>query len=343
MAGRDHGQRGRTKADGAWKRVLTDLLPDLVAFAAPRLHEAVDWSVAPISLDKEFQSVARQAGIGPRVVDHLVQLRLLTGGVGWLVLHVEVQGQPQPDFAARMYTYAALLHLRLWRQGRRGSTPGEPPPLILGLAILTDTRADWHPGPYTAEAFGHGLRYSYWTLKLLDWRERREGLLASGNPFALVMAVWLGRLAAGQRTDDLLAVARAALRQLRRSGFDDVTQAAFLAFLEQAIALLTALLEQLLEELASEEEVAMAQVMSSFERAGLRKGRQEGRQEERVELTLLLLAHRFGPLDEATTARISALDPARLLALYTAALDFTERAALDRWLDGAVERGGVGA
>src|SRR3954447_4899727 len=97
--------RGRTKADGAWKRVQTDLLPEVLAFTAPELHAAVDWSVPPVALDKEFQAIARQAAVGARVVDHLVQLRLLTGDTAWLVLHIEVQGQRQDEFAARMFTY----------------------------------------------------------------------------------------------------------------------------------------------------------------------------------------------------------------------------------------------
>lgn len=240
----------------------------------------------------------------------------------------------QDDFPARMYTYAALLHLRLWRQRKQGKeSPAEPPPLILGLAILTDTRADWHPGPYTAEAFEHGLRYRYWTLKLLDWRQRRDELLASDNPFALVMAVWLGRQAAGRRTDDLPAVARDTLRQLRRSGFSDLARAAFIAFWEQIIALPTALEDQLMAEQAIEEGIEVAQVMSRYERQGFRKGRQEGRQEERLELALRLLARKCGPLDDAAVARVRALAGDRLLALYDAALDSTNRAGLDEWLD----------
>jgi hypothetical protein len=116
LAQKSRAPRRRTRADAAWKRVLTDLLPGCLAFAAPELHAAVDWTVPTISLDKEFQAIARQVAVGPRVADHLVQLRLRSGSITWLVLHVEVQGQPQEDFAARMFTYYALLHLRLWRQ-----------------------------------------------------------------------------------------------------------------------------------------------------------------------------------------------------------------------------------
>ena len=324
MTGQAGGRRRRTNADGAWKRVLTDLLPDVLAFAVPDLHRAIDWSVQPVSLDKEFQAIARQAAVGSRVADLIVQLRLRSGDLTWLVLHVEVQGQPESDFAARMFSYYALLHLRLRRQRVRG----ESLPLILGLALLTDSNADWRPGSYEARAFGHGVRYDYWTVKLLDWRGRPDELAASNNPFAIVVQAWLGVLAAHGRADDLLALARTAFRQLRRGGYSDETSAAILAFLEQVLVAPNGSREVLSAALLDVEEETMAQVTSRWERSGMRKGRQE----ERQELLLLLLQHKFGALDDAVIERIQALSATRLLALYNAALDFTDRAELDQWL-----------
>jgi hypothetical protein len=113
------GRRRRQAVDGAWKRVLTELLPEFLAFAAPELHAATDWAIPPVFLDKEFSAIARQAAVGPRTADLVAELRLRSGTATWLVLHVEVQGQSEPEFAARMFTYYALLHLRLWRQRRR--------------------------------------------------------------------------------------------------------------------------------------------------------------------------------------------------------------------------------
>src|SRR4029079_15908867 len=133
---------------------------------APDLHAGIDWATAPVFLDKEFQAIARQAAVGPRAADSVVQLRLRSGAPPWLGLHVEVQGQPQDDFAARMFTYYALLHLRLWRQRRGAGHDGVP--LIVGLALLTAGRAIWRPGPYQAREFGQGVRYDYWAIKLLD-------------------------------------------------------------------------------------------------------------------------------------------------------------------------------
>lgn len=327
MAARSGVSRRRTRADGVWKRVLTDLLPDCLAFAVPELHAAVDWATPPLSLDKEFQAITRQMAVGQRVADHLVQLRLRSGATTWLPLHVEVQGQPQDDFAARMFTYYALLHLRLWR--RRGREGVAETPLILGLALLTDGQVGWRPGPYAAQGFGQGLRYDYWVIKLLDWRGREAALATSANPFALIVLAWLGQQAARGQTASLVATTRAILRQLRRGGYDDEETVTILAFLEEVMALPTSLQEQLHGELEHEGEEIMAQVTSSFERSGMRKGRQEAYQET----VLALLGHKFGPLDEPTLGRVQGLAGRKLLALFTATLDFSERADLDRWLD----------
>lgn len=291
-------------------------------------------------LDKEFQAIVRQAAIGPRIADQLVQLRLTTGETTWLVLHVEVQDRREDDFAARMFTYYALIHLRLWR--RRREAPGEVP-LILGLAILTDEQATWRPGPYLARAFERGVRYDYWVVKLLDYRHRQEELSDSGNPFALVVQAWLGVQAAHRRAENLVAPARVVYRHLRRRGYSDEAVTTILAYLEEIVALPQPLQDRLLTELAAEEGETMAQVMSRFEREGLKKGfrqghqegRQEGQREERLALVLLLIERRCGAPDAATAERVRALENDQLLALYTAALDFTDHGDLKRWLDSA--------
>ncbi len=42
MARRSDRPRAPRNIDGAWKRVLTELLPEVIAFSAPELHAAID-------------------------------------------------------------------------------------------------------------------------------------------------------------------------------------------------------------------------------------------------------------------------------------------------------------
>ena len=64
----------------------------------------------------------------------------------------------------------------------------------------------------------------------------------------------------------------------------------------------------------------------------LAEGRQEGRQEEAASVTLRLLPRLCGPLSEATTAQIQALQIDKLEALADALLDFQGPADLAAWL-----------
>ena len=109
--------------------MLHELFADFLALVHRELHGAIDWSRQPEFLDKEIQAVARRAATGRRYVDVLVKVWLRDGQEQWLLIHVEVQAQPQDDFAERMYAYHALLFLRYRRP-------------VVSLAVLIDRRAD---------------------------------------------------------------------------------------------------------------------------------------------------------------------------------------------------------
>ncbi len=66
---------------------------------------------------------------------------------------------------------------------------------------------------------------------------------------------------------------------------------------------------------------------------GLQLGEAEGRRAEAASMTLRQLTRRFGPLSEATTARIQPLPLERLEALADALLDFRGAADLTAWLE----------
>ena len=69
MVARQGRVRRRADDDGAWKRVLGELLREFVAFALPGLHLEVDWSRAPVFLEQELRPILRQAALGRRVGD----------------------------------------------------------------------------------------------------------------------------------------------------------------------------------------------------------------------------------------------------------------------------------
>lgn len=87
--------------DSPWKEALTLFFPAFLAFFFPRVQRRIDWSRDYEVLDKELQQVIREAEVGPRRVDLLVKVWLLNGQEEWLLIHVEVQSQYDPEFPQR--------------------------------------------------------------------------------------------------------------------------------------------------------------------------------------------------------------------------------------------------
>ena len=94
-----------TEYDSPWKEALDRYFESFMALCFPVLWAHIDWSVPPKMLDKELQQIAPQSDVGQRTVDKLVEVRLLSGEIEWLLIHLEIQSQPAANFAERMFVY----------------------------------------------------------------------------------------------------------------------------------------------------------------------------------------------------------------------------------------------
>ena len=74
-----------------------------VQFFFPDVHADLDWSRGYESLDKELQQIVREGELGPRLADKLFKFWPKDGVELWLLIHVEVQNQPDEQFGERMY------------------------------------------------------------------------------------------------------------------------------------------------------------------------------------------------------------------------------------------------
>ena len=108
-----------------------------------------------------------------------------------MVVHVEVQGQYEADFAKRMYVYNYRLFDRYNRQ-------------VVSLAVLADDRKRWRPRRYRTELWGCEERFTFPRVKLLDYADQEEALAASANPFAIVVLAYLKTRATRKHPDDRL-------------------------------------------------------------------------------------------------------------------------------------------
>jgi hypothetical protein len=288
--------------DNPWKDALDRWFEAFLAFFFPDAHRRIDWSRGWLSLDAELRQVVRDAELGKRLADQLVQVWLLDGREVCLLIHVEVQGWPEEDFARRMFVY----HYRIFDRYNQQ---------VISLAVLADDRPNWRPSHFGYDLVGCHLAFASPIVKLLDFDARRPLLEASGNPFATVV---LAHLATGQTRDD--PASRQAwkvrlVRGLYERGLsrDDVLQ---LFHLIDWMMDLPPALEQLFDqEIEAIEREKHMPYVSSIERRALERGRAEGK----AEMLLRALGRHFQTaVPEEIVARIRAA---------------TDPALLDRWFD----------
>jgi hypothetical protein len=158
--------------DDPWKEALERYFEAFIAFFFAEAYRDIDWSRGYEFLDKEFQQIVRAAETGKRFVDKLVKVWLKDGQESWLLLHIEIQSQPDTTFAKRMFTY----HYRIFDRYDR---------TVVSLAVLGDEQSTWRPQEYRYGQWGCEIHLRFPIIKLLDYEW--ETLEASDNPFAVVV------------------------------------------------------------------------------------------------------------------------------------------------------------
>ena len=190
--------------DSPWKTLLDRWTQPFLELFFPVAATDIDWSMGREFLDKELQKVTRKGAQGRREVDKLIKVCRRGGEETWVLVHVEIQGQAQADFARRMYTY----HSRLSDRYRRP---------VASFAVLADSRHRWHPRRYEHRLWGCRAVLEFPSVKLLDYAERETELEADPNPFALVVRAHLAALATQRnpaaRLERKITLTRALYRQ----------------------------------------------------------------------------------------------------------------------------------
>jgi len=171
----------RSEQDSAWKDILDCYFKDFIHFCLPDLAQIIDWEKPIISLDKELQSLTKGLDNGKRLLDKLFKVSLKDGHEQWILIHLEVQGRKEDDFAKRMFIYAS----RTWDKYQCS---------LVSCAILTDTNKNWRPNSYQVECAGSRLSLEFITIKLLDYQNQKTELEDSKNPFASVILVQLAAI-----------------------------------------------------------------------------------------------------------------------------------------------------
>lgn len=303
--------RIRNQLDLAWKEALRAYLPEFLALFKPEVHAAIDWSQGIEFLDSETRRLRRPGG-GTRgqrrTADLVARVALVDGSRALILLHVEVQARREEQFDLRMRVY----------NDRLVDATGLA---VYSLAILVDGDPGWRSRPYVAQVFDCRATLEFPVIKLLDWKDRRQELDASPNPFALIAAATLVALETRPDQPARLEKALGIARLLLRRGFSPQDVSGLFYLLEVIMPLGKPLEERFVQEVTELEKQHASGLISPSELRGRRQGRLEGRLEGKLEIVRALLSGRFGELPQDLDRAISAVrDPKRLDQLAVQAL-----------------------
>ena len=302
-----HKQGSRSDFDTPWKEALAYFLPAFLAFFFPKVHAGIDWSKSYETLDKELHRIIRGGSRGRKsLADMLFKVWRLNGDETWLLIHIEVQGDPEDDFPSRMFRY----NVRAFDRYNR---------TVVSLAILTDESPNWRP-----ESFGYGdwdasTGIKFLMRKLIDWRGREGELQASTNPFAQVALAHLRALATRRDPPGRSRYKLELVKGLYERGWtsEDVRQ--LFRVIDWMLELPVELKVGFEDELYAWEEEKRMPYITSVERSGIEKGLRQGLQQGLQQGIAAALAAKFGKVDKRLLAKVRGItDVDELQALLEA-------------------------
>jgi hypothetical protein len=285
--------------DSPWKDILDHAFPEFMGFYFPDAHAQIDWADGHEFKHTELRQVVRDAELGKRFADALVQVTLRSGERRLIYIHIEIQGQRDADFAQRMFTYN-------YRLFDRYACP------IASLAVLADDNDGWKPDHYGFDLLGCRHSLIFPIVKLLEFTDQVDQLEADRNPFALVTAAHLRTRQTKGDPDARYQAKRALVHLLYRHDWSRRRILDLFVVLDWMMRLPEALELQLWQDIELIEGEMKMPYVTSIERLASERGLQQGKMEGRLEGKLegeaavleRLLTKRFGPLDEASQGRL---------------------------------------
>jgi hypothetical protein len=295
--------RKREEFDSPWKDALQRYLQSFLAFFFADIHDDVDWSRGYQALDKEFQQIVPEAEVGKLLADKLFKIWLRDGSEQWLLIHIEIQGDYEKEFARRMFDYNAAI----WKLYNRD---------VISLAVLCDDRPDWRPTTFSYGRWGCSMTLVFRSAKLLDHAGQLALLETSNNLFAPVV---LAHITALQTRDDPEDRRRQKLRVVktlyqRDWTKDDVRE--LFRLIDWIMGLPLELQAAFATELFEHEQEQQMPYLSSIERNALAKGEAQGREKGLIEGIDLFLTAKFGRTGRKLLPKVRALGDLKALRRF---------------------------
>ena len=313
--------------DSPWKLILRQYFQQAIEFFFPNIAEQIDWTVPVEFLDKEFTQLTPNSEIGKRLADQLVKVYQKGGNSIIILIHLEVQAEPEDIFPERIFTYL----IRIFDYFHQ---------VPISLAILCDSDRNWRPSEYHFTTFGSSLQFNFTSVKLLDYEERWDELEASQNVFATIVMTHLK----AQETKRSPAARKqwklALIKRLYERGYDRSAILNLFTFVDWIMMLPKATKVEFWQELKIYEEERKMRYITSVEQIGYDRGVEAEAQRSRERLLeaqrsflIRLLTRKIGAIPINTIDRINNLPIEQLESLGEALLDFGTIDDLTSWLE----------
>ncbi|NJM72881.1 MAG: transposase [Scytonema sp. RU_4_4] len=298
----------RTDYDSPWKDIIEEFFPRFLEFFFPLAYAVIDWEQGYEFLDTELQQLEPDAEIGKRLVDKVAKVWLLNGDEAWVLVHVEVQGQYDSEFAQRMYTYNYRLFDRHKKQ-------------VISLAVLADEEASWRPSSYGYLLGGCRVSLEFPVAKLLDYEAQWETLEQSTNPFSVVVMAHLKTKATHRNPESRLQWKLSLVRRLFERGYSREDILGLFRFIDWIMVLPEELARSFKQELRSDEEADRMRYVTSIERLAKEEGIEQGMLLTNREHVIKVLQTRFGVVPEQVVESINGIENLSVLqTLFTSAI-----------------------
>ncbi|BAY27273.1 hypothetical protein NIES2100_70960 [Calothrix sp. NIES-2100] len=306
-----------TDYDSPWKEIIELYFPRFLEFFFTLAYDAIDWTRPYEFLDTELQQLEPDAEIGRRFVDKVAKVWLLDGEEAWVLVHVEVQGQYDSQFAERMYTY----NYRLFDRHKKR---------VISLAVLADEQANWRPSSYGYELAGCRVSLEFPIAKLLDYEQTWETLEQTINPFGIIVMAHLKTKATQRNPESRLQWKLSLVRRLFERGYSREDIQELFRFIDWVMVLPKELTSSFKTEVRNYEETNRMRYVTSIERLAKEEGIVENARESVIEV----LETRFGEVPTAIVEAINAIEePSVLKTLHKRAIAIPSTSEFQQLLD----------
>jgi len=307
--------------DSPWKEAIRDFFEPFMSFFFSRAHTEIDWAREPEFLDKELQQITRDAELGNRVADLLIKVWLKSGEERWVVVHVEVQGQRQPNFTERMYIY----NFRTYDRHRVR---------VASLAIVTDESHEPCPDTFEYEVFGCKVGFTFPVAILGTFRARRHELEQSDNPFSIFVQAHLDTQDTKGDDEARFLAWRRLLKTIPKRGHSEEVFGKLLDILDWLMRLPKSFDPRIVTATQEVKEEYKMPLVSRYSRIMREEGRVEGRVELGRNAIIDVLSEEVGLVPSTLIERINAIsDESKLRILLKAATHVKSCAEFEAKLD----------